>query len=171
MVEKELKAMARRRLALEPKNHTLQPTALVHELFLRLFRKEDFGSISGRVHFFALASKVMRNILVDHARRRQSSKRGGGGLRFVGIEEALGIAEDPTVEFIDLDRALTKLEGISPRSARLIELCCFAGLTIKDASEVLGVSSRTLLRDWKVARSWLYKEINAESRGSLGPAM
>lgn len=159
LVHKELKLLALQKMAAERANHTLQPTALVNEAFLRMFRGDSQRQpISGRKHFFALASTVMRQILVDHARSKHAAKR-GGDFRRVELDESTLSTERCLVDVLALDTAMTKLAAISSRAARLVELCFFAGLTIEDAAEVLEVSSRTLKRDWNLARAWLHKEI------------
>jgi RNA polymerase sigma factor (TIGR02999 family) len=170
LAEHELKQMARKRLAAERDDHTLQPTALVNEVYLRLFRGADLQGVSGRLHFFALASKVMRQILVDHARKHHASRR-GGEMQFVDLEFAELQPSSQRVDLVDLDRSLSKLEAASPRAGRLVELCFFTGLTIADAAEVLGVSSRTLHRDWKIARAMLFKEIYGDAGINLGPTL
>ncbi len=164
LVQKELKLLALQKMAGERRNHTLQPTALVNEAFIRMFRSESSPQpISGRKHFFALASTVMRQILVDHARSKHAAKRGGDFQR-VELGESTLATERCLVDVLALDAAMKKLAAISSRAARLVELCFFAGLTLDDAAEVLEVSSRTLKRDWNVARTWLHKEIYGTAR-------
>jgi RNA polymerase sigma-70 factor, ECF subfamily len=159
-VYRELRALAAQQLQGERTGHTLQPTALVHEAFLKL------QSLSGirwqdRTHFFAFASRIMRRILVDHARGRLAAKRGADVL-FVGpLEEWRGAAEPALspAELIDLDRALDRLAAEEPHLTRLVEVRFFGGLTVEEAAEVLECSPRTVKRDWAFARSWLLNQL------------
>ncbi len=153
----ELRALAGYHLASERRDHTLQPTALVHEVFLRLARQGN-APIADRTGFLAVASHVIRRILIDHARRVRSDKRGGKALR-VSMED-LGLAGEDRVgtedvDMIELDDALTELENLSPRQARVIELRYFCGLSISDAAGILGVSDGSVKGDWRHARAWL----------------
>jgi len=158
LVYAELRRRARRYMRGERPDHTLQPTALVHEAYLRLAgqREVDWQS---RAHFFAVAAQLMRRILVDHARARKAEKRGGGEPR-VALNESLAMTEEKSAELMALDEALTHLAERDPRQARAVELRFFGGLSEEEAAEVMGISLRTLKRDWSVARAWLFKEIN-----------
>ena len=158
LVYAELRRRARRYMRGERPDHTLQPTALVHEAYLRLAgqREVDWQS---RAHFFAVAAQLMRRILVDHARARKAEKRGGGEPR-VALNESLAMTEEKSAELMALDEALTRLAERDPRQARAVELRFFGGLSEEEAAEVMGISLRTLKRDWSVARAWLFKEIN-----------
>jgi RNA polymerase sigma factor (TIGR02999 family) len=158
----ELRAIAGRHLGAERPGHTLQPTALVNEAYLRL---RGLGGVPwhDRTHFFAIASRIMRRLLVDHARGKMAQKRGADAPRVVvsdgehgGIQPSLDAAE-----LIDLDRALDELAAGAPRLARLVELRFFSGLGIEEASSVLGCSTRTAKRDWAFARAWLLNRLSA----------
>jgi RNA polymerase sigma factor (TIGR02999 family) len=136
---------------------TLQPTALVHEAFLRLVHGEiDWQS---RAHFFAVASKTMRNVAIDHARRRHADKRGGDAVR-VELTEGVGVAAGgPGVDVLALDEALSRLETLDARQAKVVELRFFAGLSTAETAVVLDCSSATVERDWRSARAWLFREL------------
>jgi RNA polymerase sigma factor (TIGR02999 family) len=160
----ELRRQARRALNREVQGHTLQPTALVHEAYLRLIdqRRAHWES---RTQFFAVAAQLMRRILVDHARARRRGKRGGGATQ-VTLSDVSG-GEGPTVDAdatpvdtLDLDEALTRFAALDPDKARLVELRYFAGLSIPEAAAALGVSPATVGREWAVARSWLRRELS-----------
>jgi RNA polymerase sigma factor (TIGR02999 family) len=157
MVYAELRRIAARQLRRERDGHTLQPTALVHEAYLRLVeqRSVNFGS---RAHFFGVAAQVMRRILVDHARRQAATKRGNGAQR-VPLEEAAGNAAVNQLPVLRLDLALGRLEKIDPDLARIVELRAFGGLTIDEAAHVLNVSPTTAKRDWRTAKAWLTNEL------------
>lgn len=138
-------------------NHTLQATALVHEAYLRLVDK-DVLDYRDRQHFFRVAARAMRHILIDYARRRSAEKRGGGADR-VTLDEALGLAHDADLQAIELDRALEALSQEDPRAAQVVELRVFAGLSVNEVSEILGVSPRTVDGDWALARMWLNRAL------------
>jgi RNA polymerase sigma factor (TIGR02999 family) len=138
--------------------HTLQPTALVHEAFLRL--EKHAGPIADRAHFFAIAATAMRQILTDHARRRKALKRGGAARERVTLSN-LAALESP-VDLVVLDDLLARLAALDGRQARLVELRFFAGLTEEEAAEILGVSLRTVQKEWRKARAWLYAELSRE---------
>jgi RNA polymerase sigma-70 factor, ECF subfamily len=164
MVYRELRAIAARQLQGERDGHTLQPTALVHEAFLKL---QGLNGIrwQDRTHFFAFSSRVMRRILVDHARGRLAAKRGAEALH-VGLTEGWESAVEPSLspaELIDLDRALDRLAEEDPRLARLVELRFFGGLSVEEAAEALECSPRTVKRDWAFARSWLLNRLEPSS--------
>lgn len=152
----ELKLLARKQL-FGSAAHTLNTTGLVHEVYLKLARPQGH-ELHSRVHFFALAAKAMRQIVIDHARARLTGKRGGGNLQVVELSEADGVA-DPEFgpdELLRLDRALTQLEADEPRLANLVELRFFAGLSIDDIATLQTVSVRTLNRDWRRAKAHLH---------------
>jgi RNA polymerase sigma factor (TIGR02999 family) len=160
MVYAELRAIAARHLGSERSGHTLQPTALANEVYLRLRRLHDVRW-HNRTHFFAIASRMMRRLLVDHARARTAVKRGADAPRVElveGLNDALAPAMD-SLELIDLDRALNDLAAAEPRLARLVEVRFFGGLTIEEAASVLGCSPRTAKRDWVFARAWLLRRL------------
>jgi RNA polymerase sigma factor (TIGR02999 family) len=160
----ELRRQARRALRREAAGHTLQPTALVHEAYLRLVDRRQVRWES-RGHFFAVAAQAMRRILVDHARARRRAKRGGGAVALTladadaGTPDGLAGAAAAGVDPIDLDDALTRFAAVDPAKARLVELRYFAGLSIPEAAEALGVSPATAGREWAVARGWLRREL------------
>ena len=141
----------------EKPGHTLQPTALVHEVYLRMV-KPGTGPWKDRAHFFAIAAKAMRQILVDHARARGAEKR-GGSLERVDFDKALAYAPEKPNEFLTLDKALKRLEALEPRQSAVVELRFFGGLSIKEAAHVLGVSPGTVKADWALAKAWLKREL------------
>ena len=156
LVYDELRRLAAQKLAHEKPGHTLQPTALVHEAYVRLVSGENPPSFKDRAHFFAAAAGAMRRILVDNARRKLTSKRGGGRRR--QPLEAVA-APEPDAEVVALDEALDRLSAADPQQARLVELRYFAGLTGAQAAEVLGISPTTADRHWAYARAWLQAEV------------
>jgi RNA polymerase sigma factor (TIGR02999 family) len=158
LVYAELKRLARRQLAGERPDHTLSPTALVHEAFLRLVDPEGRTSWQSRRHFFGAASEAMRRILVESARRRRRLKRGGDRRR-VDLAEALIVVETVNEDLLALDEALARLETADPEAAELVKLRYFSGLTNVQAAELLEVSPRTAERLWTYARSWLLEEL------------
>lgn len=157
LVYAELRRLARNYLRRERRNHTLEPTALVHEAYLKLVGQQSV-TWKNRAQFFALAAKLMRNILVDHARSRKAEKRGGERY-LISLSKADRFAKKPDVDLIALDDALTDLEAIKPEHSRIIELRFFGGLTIEETAEAMGVSHATVERDWSFARSWLRREV------------
>jgi len=157
LVTTELRRLARRYLDRESAGHTLQPTALVNELYLRLVDRRKV-SWQNRAHFFGFAAQTMRRILVDHARSQRAKKRGSGA-RKVALDDALGLVKEPNVDLIALDDALNTLAAMDERQSRIIELRFFAGLTLEETSEVLSISEATVSRDWASAKAWLYREL------------
>jgi RNA polymerase sigma factor (TIGR02999 family) len=158
LVYDELRRVARHYMRAERRDHTLQPTALVHEAYMRLAGQRDVDW-QNRAHFFAVAAQLMRRILVDHARAHKAEKRGGTEPK-IELGEGLALTEEKATELLAVDEALTRLAECDPRQARIVELRFFGGLSEEEAAEVLGVSARTVKRDWSVARAWLFKEIN-----------
>jgi RNA polymerase sigma factor (TIGR02999 family) len=158
LVYDELRKLAAARMAAEAPGQTLQPTALVHEAYLRLVGPADDRRWDGRGHFFAAAAEAMRRILVDAARRKGRDKHGGDRRR-VDLEQAAPAAPDPRHDLVALDAALTRLAAEDPQAARLVELRQFAGLSVAEAADVLGVSPRTADRVWAFARAWLHREL------------
>jgi RNA polymerase sigma factor (TIGR02999 family) len=158
LVYGELRRLAARYMRGERPGHTLQATALVHEAYLRLAgnRKIDFQN---RAHFFGLAASLMRRILVDHARAKQAQKRGGDEKQ-VSLDEAIVLQPGRHQLFLALDQALDRFAKIDARQSRIVELRYFGGLTEQEVAEVLGVSVRTVKRDWEAARAWLYQQMN-----------
>jgi RNA polymerase sigma factor (TIGR02999 family) len=158
LVYSELRRLAAQRMAAENAGHTLCPTALVHEAYVRLVEQQHVQRWEGRGHFFAAAAEAMRRILVDSARRRSSEKRGGGRLR-EAVDEAVLLAPQPSDDLVALDEALSRLETVDRRAAELVKLRYFAGLTIPEAAAVLQVSPRTADDIWAYARTWLFREL------------
>jgi len=162
LVYAELRRIAARQLRKERVGHTLQPTALVHEVYLRLVdqRQVDWRS---RAHFFGVAAQVMRRILVDHARRHSAGKR-GEGVRCVSVDDAQGVPASNEIPILALDHALDRLQKVDSELARIVELRAFGGLTIEEAAQVLDVSPSTAKREWRTARAWLKRELGSEVR-------
>ena len=162
LVYDELRRMAARQLRAERVNHTLQPTALVHEVYLRLIdqRQVDWHD---RAHFLGVAAQSMRRILVDHARRRGARKR-NDGVQCVSIDDAKDLAAAEEMPLLALDHALARLEGVDPELAKIVELRAFGGLTIEEAAHVLKVSPSTAKRDLRTAKAWLNRELGADGR-------
>jgi RNA polymerase sigma-70 factor, ECF subfamily len=156
-VYRELRRLAGRCLRNEGPGQTLQVTELVHEAYLHL---ADVSQLNWqhRSHFFAVSATLMRRILVDRARRRAAAKRGGRAVE-IDIEHALDVSSRRSAELIALDDALNTLAAVDPRKVRIIELRFFAGLEVKETAEVVGVSAETVMRDWKLAKAWLLKEL------------
>ena len=155
LVYRELRHIARKRLGGERPDHSLQPTELAHEAFLRLtgYRRVSW---QGRTHFFAVAARIMRRVLVDHARSKAREKR-GGNLTIVPLDQTAERESD--VDLVALDEALGRLARKDPRQCEVVELRYFGGLTVEETSEVLGASPATVKRDWSVARLWLRREL------------
>ena len=162
VVYDELRRLGRSLIARQPEQSVLQPTALVHEAWLRLAGKEHF-SLESRGQFYALAAKLMRGILVDQLRRRQSAKRGGSRIE-VALEDASPSEQPHCVEFLILDEAMTRLGKIEPRYTRIVELRYLAGLTIDETAGALKVSHATIEREWNFARAWLRRELQPGRR-------
>ena len=157
LVHRELHEIARRCLKGERPGHTLQPTALVNEAYLRLI---DVRRVSwkNRTHFLAMSARLMRRVLVDFARSRHYQKRGGGAMK-VSLDEAHAVATERGQDLVALDEALTALSAVDERKARVIEMRFFGGLTVEETADVLHVSRETVLRDWRLARAWLMQEL------------
>lgn len=152
----ELKVIARSQMAREPAGHTLQPTALVHEAYLRLVG--DDVRWENRAHFFGAAAEAMRRILVERARRVGRLKRGGGA-RQVTLDEALASVDPRPEELLAVDRALDRLAALDPRMAEVVKLRYFAGLTVEETARTVGSSQRTVYRQWTAAKAWLRREL------------
>ena len=163
----ELHRLAQRHFRLERPDHTLQPTALVHEAFLKLVAQRD-ANWQNRAHFFAVASHLMRRILVDYARRRLRGKRGGKHTR-LPLDNVSVISRDRCDELLALDESLDKLAKLDPRQSRVVELRFFGGLSVEEAAKVLGVSSKTVKREWSTAKAWLYGELKERHGSDSGP--
>ena len=162
LVYQELRRVARARLREEGSDHTLQTTALVHEAYLRLVDL-DHMTLRNRTHFFAMAARLMREILVDHARRKNALKRGGGAT-MLSVDDVEAVAEEAVVNVLALDEALTDLTSLDERLCRVVELRYFAGLSIDEAAQALDVSHATVERDWTVAKAWLLQRLSPSPR-------
>ena len=162
LVHGELARMARRHMAGEKRGQTLQATALVNEAYLRLVdvRRVDWQN---RAHFLAMMARLMRRVLVDAARARHADKRGGEMVRVTFIEELAGSA-DPASELVNLDEALQTLAALDPRKGQVVELRFFGGLSLDETAEALGVSAKTVMRDWDFAKAWLQRELQRGRR-------
>ena len=157
LVYDELHRLAHHYMSRERPGHTLQTTALVNEAYLRLIDQKSVNW-QNRAHSFAVAAQVMRQILVDYARRRQYLKRGGKAVK-VSLDEAAVASQERGADLVALDDALTSLTAIDPRKSRIVELRFFGGLSVEETAEVLKVSPRTVMREWSLAQAWLYREL------------
>jgi RNA polymerase sigma factor (TIGR02999 family) len=158
IIYSDLRRMARARLRAERDGHSLQTTALVHEVYLRLV-DADRMTLENRAHFFAVAARLMRQILVDHARRRDAEKR-GGDVTMVSLSDASPVMPEATVDLLALDEALEALTALDERLCRVVELKFFGGLTIEETAMALGVSRATVERDWTAAKAWLFERMS-----------
>ncbi len=163
LVYDELRALASGYMRRERADHTLQTTALVNEAYVKLVSHKD-ALLENRLHFFAVAAKVMRQILIDHARARQVEKRGGGAVK-LSLDEAMVMSDERAGDLLALDTALKSLAAIDARKGQVVELRFFGGLTIEETAEFLGISFNTVVRDWEMARAWLYRNIYEEDNG------
>jgi RNA polymerase sigma-70 factor (ECF subfamily) len=161
LVEPELRRLARACMGRERKDHTLQATALVNEAFLR-FTGASQIRWQDRAHFMGIAARLMRRVLVDHARTRGYQKRGGGAERVI-LDEARLVAAQPPPDILELDRALKAFATVDRRRSQVVELRFFGGLTVEDTAEVLDVSAETVKRDWRLAKLWLLRELNGRA--------
>jgi len=159
LVYEELRRVARARLRQEQPGHTLQATALVHEAYLRLIGSGNLRP-QNRAHLFAVAARLMREILVDHARRRAARKRGGSAT-MIAIDESVAAPEIAMIDLLALDEALTELHALDARLCRVVELRFFAGLNIDETAEALQVSTATVERDWTVSKAWLHQRLSS----------
>ena len=157
LVYEELRAMAAQYLGEERRDHTLQPTALVHEAYIRLVG-EAGARLKNRSHFFAIAARAMRRVLIESARRHKSQKR-GSGFRRVGLHEGTLADQSADVDILNLDEAMTRLADMDSRKAQVVEMRFFAGLTNEEVADNLGLSRKTVIEDWTVARAWLSREL------------
>jgi RNA polymerase sigma factor (TIGR02999 family) len=158
LVYNELRRLARHQMRHERPDHTLQATALVHEAYLRLVNLPE-RTWQNRTHFIAIAAQVLRRILIDHARARRTAKR-EGALHRVPLEEPLLLTDEQSDELVALDEALERLAQFDARQSRVVELRFFGGLTVEETAEALGISPKTVKRDWSVARAWLHREVS-----------
>ena len=157
LVQAELRRIASRQMSRERQGHTLQPTALVNEAYLKLAGREGF-EWRDRAHFFAVCAQVMRHILIDYARTHARDKRGGGAVH-VPVDEAAVSAAGQAAELVALDEALRALEEVDPQKGRIIELRYFGGLSVEEVAEILKISPATVGREWRRAKAWLYREL------------
>ena len=164
-VEGELRRIAHRYMRMERQGHTLQTTALVNEAYMKLV-DQSRANWQNRAQFVGIAASLMRRILVDHARNRCREKRGGGA-RKVSLDEALTVSQDRAEDLLVLDEALTALAGFDERKGRVVELKYFGGLSVEETAEVLQVSTMTVLRDWKLAKAWLYSRVTEGAADGL----
>ena len=166
LVDAELRRLARRYMGRERAGHTLQPTALINEVYLRLI---DWGNIAwqDRAHFFGLSARLMRRTLVDYARRHRTSKRGGQAMT-IEFDEASVAREEPSADLVAIDDALNTLAKHDPRKTQIVELRFFGGLSVEETAEVLKISPRTVKREWSLARAWLYCELTQEAPPNRG---
>lgn len=159
VVHDELRHLASSLLRHERSDHTLQPTELVHEAYMRLVGLQEMP-FDGRRHFYGAAASAMRRILVDHARQRNADKRGGPDLHKVPLEEILNRPVDLRLDFVRVDEALTALGAVAPDKARVVELRYFAGLSIQETADVMEIAPATVKRHWTFARAWLYRALS-----------
>lgn len=165
-IYEQLRDLAEQWFVRQPRDHTLQPTAVVHEAYLRMAGGTDLTCRS-RAHFFAVAASAMRQVLIDHARRRSAVKRGRAWRR-VTLADAAGHDAFTDVDLIDLDEALERLSALNPRQSRIVELRFLAGLTVDETASILGVAARTVRLDWRMARAWLMQALDGASRAESG---
>ena len=161
LVYDELRSLAQHYLRRERSNHTLQSTALVHEAYVRL-AGQDPPALQNRSHFFGIAARLMREILVDHARAQQAAKRGAAACT-LALDEALKVAGRTDLDVLLLDDALKELARLDDRQSRIVELRFFTGLSIDETAEVMNISAATVSREWTTARAWLHREISGRS--------
>lgn len=159
LVYDRLRAIAYRQMEHQPENHTLSKTDLVHEVYLKLIDQKD-AKWKDRVHFYAVASKAMRHILVDHARKKSAQKRGGNESEITFIDEIMTVEHQAEKELIQIDEALDKLAEFDDRMAKIVEYRYFGDMKMDDIAKVLDLSPRTIKRDWATARGWLYKKLS-----------
>ena len=159
LVYDELRKIARRCLSGQRSGHTLEPTALVHEAYLRLAGRDSIPW-QDRAHFFAVAAQMMRQILVDHARKRSAAKRGAGITINLSLDEIPVASQQPNLDVLALDDALTRLASFDPRQSQIVELRFFGGLTVPEISSAMGISVATVQREWALAKVWLHRELS-----------
>lgn len=158
LIYEELRRMAKRYMNSQPSGHTLQTTALIHEVYLKLADQQE-NRWQNRIHFFAVAAQAMRHILVDHARSHQTQKR-GGKTQLVSLEETAIISNERANEVVALDESLKELFALDERKGRVVELRYFGGLSVEETAAVLNISQETVMRDWRFAKSWLLRELS-----------
>ncbi|HYY57521.1 MAG TPA: sigma-70 family RNA polymerase sigma factor [Pyrinomonadaceae bacterium] len=161
LVYNELRRLANHYLHRERPDHTLQPTALVHEAYMRLVDQDV--AWQNRAHFFGIAAEMMRRILIDHARGVRAAKRGSGGIK-LSLDEALDLSDEKAGDLLALDEALRELAAVDPLKSRIVELRFFGGLSIEETAEALGIGPATVIRHWRMAKAWLYHEVSSKGR-------
>lgn len=166
LIRGELRRLAQRHLGRERKNHTMQPSSLVQEAFLRLLPGGEVGW-RNRAHFFAVASQVMRHVLVDYARQRRRVKRGGAAVH-IPVDAAVVLSPDQVEQIVAVDLALDRLAHADKRKSRVFEMRFFGGLSVEETAEALGVAPNTVIRDWDFARAWLRRELRDTRRAGCG---
>jgi RNA polymerase sigma factor (TIGR02999 family) len=157
LIQRELHRLARRHLARERKDHTMQASSLVQEAYIRMLPARN-GGWQNRAHFFAVASQVMRHVLVDYARQNRRTKRGGGAV-LLPLDEAVALSPEQVEEVVAIDIALQRLQALDSRKSKVFELRFFGGLSQEETAEALGIGIRTVIRDWNFARAWLRREL------------
>lgn len=160
LVYEELRRLASSYMRRERSDHTLQPTALVNEAYLRLINQKDVHW-QNRAQFFGVAAQVMRRILVDHSRQHYAAKRGGGGVK-LALDDRIDVSSERAADLLALDDALTRLNQLDPDQSRIVELRYFGGLSVEETARVMGISAPTVKRNWKMAKLWLYTQIKKE---------
>lgn len=163
LVEHELHRVARAYMRRERQGHTLQATALVNEVFLRLANGANPPDWRNRAHFVGIAARLMRRVLVDHARARGYQKRGGGAQR-VSLDAAMPATSEPAIDVLAVDRALESLARVDSRKSRVVELRFFGGLSVDETADALGISAETVKRDWRFAKLWLSRELEDQTQ-------
>lgn len=167
LVYDELKRLARAQMRRERPDHTLQTTALVHEAYLKLVRQEEVHW-QGRSHFFGIAAQVMRRILIDHARGHLRKKRGGADI-VLPLDEVVALSPEHSQELVRLDEALDRLATLDSRQSRIVELRFFGGMSVEETASYLGISAKTVKRDWALAKAWLHAEVRGHSGNHSRP--
>jgi RNA polymerase sigma factor (TIGR02999 family) len=166
LIRTELHRLARRHLGHERRNHTMQPSSLVQEAFLRLLPGVDAGW-RDRAHFFAVASRIMRHVLVDYAREKHRTKRGGGAVH-IPVDAAVVLSSEQVEEIVAVDLALQRLAKSDERKSKVFEMRFFGGLSVEETAEALGVAPNTVIRDWNFARAWLRRELSGVGKSDSG---
>ena len=166
-VYQELRRLAGYYMRHERPDHTLQPTALVHEAYLRLIDQRNLPGES-RAHFFGVAASVMRRILIDHARAHRANKRGGRDVK-VPLDDSAALALEQPDDLLEIDQALERLATLDPRQARVVELRFFGGLSVEEIAGILGIGTRTVDRDWRIARGWLRRQLSSTAGERTAP--
>ena len=168
LIRADMYRIARRHLAREAKGHALQPSSLLQETFLRLLPERE-ATWQNRAHFFAVASTVMRHLLVDHARQRRRLKRGGADAQHVPLDADVALSSAQVDEIVAIDLALRRLEALDARKSQVFEMRFFGGLSLEETAEALDVAPRTVARDWRFARAWLRRELADGQLGHVSP--